>query len=166
MFKKKKSPGQELRERVQSRIEPLDREAILFQSEVFGIAIKEFYSDVHCDAWHDRLYQEYLSDGSPSDRKSWIRIRLGQELIWVDSPPDWGKEEPEWPFWEDKPMVFLHQFGLPENDITRDHATWDVMLYVFGIRIPRTEVHSEGYEMKYQVVARAVGLQTEDEHQQ
>lgn len=159
-FGKKKPKDEEPREAPRKLRPQLDRDAILFQSEVIGIAEAEFHSDAHCAAWNIRLYQDYLGDGSPTNRKAWIRARLQNEFRWVDRPPDWGKEGPEWPFWEDKPMVFLHQFGLPDSPVAREHATWDQMLFVFGIRIPR----DGAYEMKYQIVERPLGLQTEANH--
>lgn len=160
-----KSRSDELREKFRKKTESFDKDAIIFQSKVMKLALEEFHCDVHCQEWQDVLYQDYKKSGSSTDRLTWIRERLAREVLWVDVPPDWGTDEPEWPFHQGRPMVFIRQFALPDNQVTRSSVTWETMLYVFGIRVPSpTETRSDAYRMVYEVVQRPTGLQTAEDH--
>jgi hypothetical protein len=159
------STSEELRGKLRKKTESFDKDAIVFMSKVIKLALEEFHCDATCQEWQDLLYQDYIRAGSPTDRLTWIRDRLAREVLCVDVPPDWGTDEPEWRFHQGRPMVFIRQFALPDNRVTRSAVTRATMLYVFGIRVPSpTATHPEAYRMVYEVVERPTGLQTAEDH--
>ena len=109
------------------------------------------------DSFVDEIYQEYLAAGSPRNKRKWVEERLRREFLWVGQPPKWVESEPDWPFHDGKPMVFISQTALPENDVTRTRLTFDTVIYLFGARIP-VEI-PDGYGVIYKTVEQIPGFE-------
>ena len=116
-----------------------DKEAMLFKAKILSVAEKKFFASCQdnpngAGQFRDKLYQEYVSAGKPCTPVVWLEERLKSEFLYVTEPPKWVEEEPTWPFYKGRPMVFISQTNLPENEVTRESLTWDTVLYFFGIR--------------------------------
>jgi hypothetical protein len=114
----------------------------------------KFASETEYVRYLDTLYSEYVSDGKPKKLKQWIRQRLAPIFISADEPPRWLEDIPNWPWLNGKPMVFLDQMTVPDNEITKSHATANTELYVFGLRVPS----SGGWKMEYRVIEQRCDL--------
>lgn len=129
----------------------MDKDFVVFYSEVIDVAETQFQascSGKEGQAFAQALYQEYLDAGAPKPVTSWLRQRLQGEFVSIFNPPKWVEKEPAWPFLNAKPMVFISQTSLPQNEITERNLTWDTELYVFGARVPA----SRGYSVEYKIV--------------
>lgn len=105
-----------------------------------------------------RLFKEYSDAGKPKDVAGWLRERLTREFKSVNAAPRWIEREPQWPFHEGRPMVFISQASLPRNEITEALLAWGCEVYLFGARIP----DPEGFE-GYRIVYREVTQELEEE---
>lgn len=127
----------------------IDRDRILFHSRMMEVA-EEFHASVEDggESYRDEIYSEYLNAGAPKDVAGWLRDRLSKEFVWVETPPAWIEEEPTWPFYAGRPMVFIAQFTLPDTPVARDRVSSGQTLYLFAIRVPS----EGGFQLKYEVV--------------
>jgi len=80
----KKSRIQELREKIARNHPPLDPESVKFGAALVGVAEHEFKGRVN-GAFKDRLHEEYKAAGSPSQIKPWLRKRLTEEFLSVET---------------------------------------------------------------------------------
>lgn len=95
------------------------------------------------------LYQRYQSEEKAAPPKTWVKSRLRELRLCAGEKPRWVESIlPTWPFLEGNPMVFLHQFHVPANEVTINQVSPDVVLYVFGCR----RRHEAGWTMEYHVV--------------
>ena len=69
-------------------------------------------------------------------------------------PPKWDISEAIWPTIDGKPMLFIGQVDLPETQITREHLTWNVSVYLFWSHIDDTD--------RFKVVEQAHGQSAAD----
>ena len=72
----------------------------------------------------------------------------------VARPPKWHISEAIWPITDGTPMVFIGQVDIPDTQITREHLTWNVSLYLFWARSAGTD--------RFKVVEQAHGQSAED----
>ncbi|WP_017901726.1 hypothetical protein [Pseudomonas asplenii] len=80
------------------------------------------------------LYNEYVEQGAPKNKKKWLTERLENEFLVLDAKPEWVGE-PAWLYHQGKPMVFLHQFCVPESaQHLKEKISLGDTLYVFGSR--------------------------------
>ena len=129
----------------------LDRDLIVFHGKVITVAQDKFMgscSGREGEPFVDGLYKEYVAAGRPATPEDWLGKRLQGEFKCVDQPPRWVEDEPSWPFHGRKPMVFICQTSLPENETTRDSLTWDTEVYLFGSRVPGCGNDSYGIEFR------------------
>ena len=136
--------------------EHIEAEAIRAPRSEFDSQVMEFVEEKargsHDNAFLDRMYRLYQADGEPADVKSWMRKNVTPEFKSVSKRPKW-RHEPQWPIIEGKPAVFLKQFDVPENDVTREYYTWDTTVYVFGYRVP---INESSYETRHVVVDQGI----------
>lgn len=57
------------------------------------------------------LYDEYVEQGAPKNKKKWLAERLENEFLCLKERPVWVGE-PAWLYHQGQPMVFLHQFSV------------------------------------------------------
>ena len=134
----------------------VDREKLNFQSKLFALAKREFRASCHqpeARVFVDSLYQEYQSVGLPRDIEAWLRRRLETAFRFVALPPVWVHDEPEWLFHDDTPMVFVGQLDLPANETTRDHLTWNSVVYIFAARVAL----DKGFRIAFEEVVQERG---------
>lgn len=134
-----------------------DVEQLKFTGIIHTIAEKELDASVSEDAgdlFVKSLYQEYVAEGKPRNQREWIRGRLKKAFVCVTTRPVWVGSLPVWPFFDGKPMTFIAQCEVAENEVSETQVSPGAVLYVFGARkqIP------EGWEMVYQVVEQHHGL--------
>jgi hypothetical protein len=135
----------------------LDKNRLIFGSKMMEVVQKDYLAS--CDSkegqlFVDTIYKEYLEQNSPKNTSSWLRSTLKNYYLHVTSPPIWIEEEPEWPYLNGQPMVFISQTILPNNPTTSDHLTWDVVVYLFGGRIP----HPHGFKVEYKIIEQVVAF--------
>ena len=107
------------------------------------------------DEFIARLLEEYRVAGKLEKRDDWIIRKLESLFISVAGAPDWVQDIPCWPWMSGKPMIFLGQLVMPQNEETKTHSLDDLVLYVFGAKIPTP---SGGWQMKYQVIEQRGSL--------
>lgn len=131
-----------------------NKDALRFRAKILRIAQE------HCNAsaegpdaepFLDQLYREFAAEAlKPDEAEVWIRRRLENQFLSVGDAPEWVEEEPAWPFFDGKPMVFIAQHPLPRNEVTEQNLTWNEVVYIFGARVnlPR------GYRIEYRIVSQ------------
>ena len=130
-----------------------DRERrIDFGAEILKVCTTRYHAAPNDREWLDSLRREMESQ-NPADPIAWLTVRLRDEFRFVESPPRWIAE-PEWPFRDGRPLIFVTQYSIPENATTRDHLTWDETIYVFGCQTAR----NDGIETEYVVISQIAGL--------
>jgi hypothetical protein len=104
-----------------------------FGGKVLGIAEKSHRANVPGKI-SSQWYHDFLESGNRSD-VSWIRDRTKSLFKCVTTPPDWVNE-PEWPWAEDVPLVFVMQYTIPENGVAAEAGIPGMTVYLFSLRIP------------------------------
>ena len=78
------------------------------------------------------LYEEYVAQGAPKNKKKWITERLDSEFLCLKEKPVWVGE-PAWLYHQGQPMVFLHQFSVsPSAQHIKERISLGETVYVFG----------------------------------
>ncbi|MCE9532216.1 MAG: hypothetical protein K8T89_14020 [Planctomycetes bacterium] len=139
-----------------------DVEELKFCGMIASVAEKEVSASINDD--EDRtfrlsIYQQYLAAGNPKNKREWIKQEFKKHFLFVTRPPVWIERTtvPRWPFFQGKPMVFIEQLTVPENDVSRLTVSPDVVLYVFGSRKPVSDVPG-GWESVYRVIEQVRDL--------
>ncbi|MBD3679221.1 MAG: hypothetical protein HUJ27_12595 [Rhodobacteraceae bacterium] len=74
---------------------------------------------------------------------------------WLRRPPRWQtRSSTEWPLSDGKPMTFVGQVSLPENEVTKEHLTWGSTLYLFWC--PETDA--------FKIMEQKTGAQDIEDH--
>lgn len=134
----------------------LDKDRISFGGLLIRLAL-EFGASLEAegaDKFEDELYGEYLAAGKPDSLEAWLREKVKVSFKSMDKPPQWVEDEPSWPFFNNKPMIFISQTELTETSFNQEFLTWDEVIYLFGARKP----FKKGYEMVYTTVSQLKGL--------
>jgi hypothetical protein len=140
----------------------LDIEELQFIGMVSSVAEREMSGSTTDDEgqkFSRALYQLYYEAGKPKNKRDWIKHELKKHFLFVSKPPEWIEHNtvPTWPFFQGRPMVFIEQLSVPDNEISRVAASPDVVLYVFGSRNPVPDVPN-GWESVYRVVEQVRDL--------
>jgi hypothetical protein len=126
-----------------------------FYADVMEVSLSRFQVSIGGEEvypWLERLFAEFRAAGARSSSR-WLQERLALEYKCVSALPNWLEQDSDpWPFYDGRPMVFIGQLPLLENKTTRDHLTWDAMVYVFGAR----KVTEHGYEIVYKEVLQSM----------
>lgn len=137
--------------------EPINPDRVRFKARVMALARSHFGGSCESDdasVFLDEVADEYSAAGSPGDRDPWIKARLSGCFASVQDPPEWV-DEPDWPFFDGQPMVFIAQHRIPKTKVSESTLTWDEVIYIFGCRVP----HSRGYTVEYRIVTQILGMQ-------
>jgi hypothetical protein len=135
----------------------VDKDLIRFYGKVITVAERQFRascSGKEAESFIQMLYTDFKHAGMPKDVEQWLDVRLQKEFLCVAEPPRWVEDEPAWPFYQGKPMVFVSQMTLHKNSVTEQHLTWDAELYLFGARVNL----DRGYRVEYYVVTQIAGI--------
>jgi|SRR5262249_16376374 len=122
-----------------------------FAGTVYQIAEKEFAASFDEDKERmlvKQIYDDYKNSGSPRDTKNWIRSRLQSLFLCVEEKPSWVERRPEWPFMNGKPMIFIQQIAVKENEVSGIGLAVGAILYVFGCRTTM----EYGWKTEYRVI--------------
>lgn len=80
------------------------------------------------------LYDEYVEQGAPKNKKKWLAGRLENEFLCLNEKPEWVGES-AWLYHQGKPMVFLHQFLVsPSAQHIKEKISLGDTIYVFGLK--------------------------------
>jgi hypothetical protein len=134
----------------------LNKDKITFGSMLISTAL-EFggsLEDEGANEFEAELYDEYTANSEPVELQSWLREKVKDYFRYMDKPPRWVEDEPCWPFFMNKPMIFISQIELKNTPFNQDFLTWDEVIYLFGARRP----FKKGYEMVYTTVSQLRGL--------
>jgi hypothetical protein len=131
----------------------LDKDAIRFHAAMMRVALDQYGASVEGggETYRDVVYAAYKAAGAPKDQAAWLKEYFAKEFQSVGDRPRWVEEEPAWPFRDGRPMVFISQTTLPDNEVTRTALVSSDTLYVFGARVP---AHG-GFELAFEVVHQA-----------
>ena len=128
-----------------------DKDKILFNGAVIDIVISNFNAscgDDSSEPFLEKLYDEYQSENSLKNVKAWLKKRLIGEFKYLEAPPEWVEDEPEWQFHNGKPMVFVMQKKISEK--SKDILGWGYVIYVFAAK----EEVDDGWEVITKVVTQ------------
>ena len=139
-----------------------DIEELRFGGMIVSVAENEMSESVNDDKDREFVtgpYQQYLEAGKPKNPCNWIRQELKKHFLYVTKPPAWIERTttPPWPFFQGKPMVFIEQFTVPENDVSRTVAFPGTVVYVFVARKPVDDVPG-GWMMEFRAVEQVPDL--------
>ena len=115
----------------------LDKEYIRFMGKAFSAAMRYGGSleGDGADSFVQDLYSEWKSTSqSLATAESWLNKRLDGVFKSLNEKPEWVEEEPLWPFLDGKPMVFLSQCSMPENELSYKELSPGETVYLFGGR--------------------------------
>jgi len=82
----------------------------------------------------NKMYAFFIKD-DPSDTAHWLKINMENRFLYADEPPKWTKKgERDWLYFEEEPMVFLHQFSLGPKEAKKMKGEFPSgeTIYVFG----------------------------------
>lgn len=94
--------------------------------------------------------------GEVSEKNDWMwakRIPKDRYMSLINRPR-WKMSEAQWPLSDGKPMQFLGQVVLPENEVSREFLTWGKSIYLFS---------DEGMG-RFKITSQDTDLQTAEEH--
>ena len=100
-----------------------------------------------------KLYESYIADGRPSEQTAWAKRKLQEAFSFADQPPIWVEKEPDWPFINGTPMMFLSQYAIPDNERTAKLSARGYTIYVFSSRQPHPDFPGK-FEIIYKVVSQ------------
>lgn len=103
------------------------------------------------DAFASGLYEEWVLTGDPLERcPAWLRTRLQGCFQSLNEPPSWVEAEPDWPFHNGLPMVFISQTTMGSHEPSASRLSPGETVYLFGARSPE----ARGFRMVYKVVSQ------------
>jgi hypothetical protein len=70
--------------------------------------------------------------------------------------PRWKATEAQWPTWSGKPMIFIGQTALRENEVTKNYLTWDQTVFLFW--------ESTGKGSVFKITTQDLNSQSAEEH--
>lgn len=135
-----------------------DKGRLLFGADALDVADRHYaasFGGAEGTAFVDELYREYQSQGgtgASKDARTWLKARLESSFACVTARPKW-LDEPEWPYFKGRPMVFVGQLTIPESSVTREVAAPGDEVYIFTARD-----HEEGarnWEIVYTTVSQS-----------
>lgn len=115
----------------------LDKDRIRFKGKAISAAIKcgGSLDSEGASELFESLYSEWKASGvTLAASEAWLSERLRGVFKSLREPPVWIEDEPSWPFLDGKPMVFLNQCSIPENDLTSSELSPGETVYLFGGR--------------------------------
>ena len=135
----------------------LDKDTREFRRKMFDVVEKVY--NANCDTEEAEefviyVFEHYKLSGLPKKINEWLKDFLKDWYQYVDKPPVWVEEEPNWPYSNGKPMIFIKQFTIPKTPITEEKLTWDNTIYVFGERIP----YKSSYKVEYKIIEQIGGI--------
>jgi len=107
------------------------------------------------DGFIEKMYENLIKD-APFDVNQWLKINMENRFLYAVEPPKWTKRgEKDWPYFEDEPMIFLHQFSLDVDAVKKMHRGVDIpvgrTIYVFG---KKKKVDEDGWIAVYMMVGQ------------
>ena len=131
----------------------IDREKIRFKGKVISAALllNASANDSEARSFVEQLYEEWRAARVPLEECSnWLMAKLARAFVSYRDKPEWVENEPSWPFFDGKPMIFLSQTRMDNDSISRDALSPGETVYVFAAR----QIASGGFRMVYRVVSQ------------
>lgn len=117
------------------------------------------------EAFARNLYDAYVEQGAPKNKKKWLSDRLENEFLCLNERPKWIGE-PSWLYHQEKPMVFLNQFSVA---VSAQHLKEKISLgdtiFVFGSRHSLDDETGTGWTVVYRTVAQDFEGNTIEEYE-
>lgn len=105
------------------------------------------------DPFIEKTYDDFLKSDATDVRK-WLESYLIDKFLYANNPPVWIGEQ-SWPYIDDEPMIFLHQFKLEKTENENTQFRNDLMYYFFGYNKKNTDKSGEvSFESIYKTVAQ------------
>lgn len=104
-----------------------------FGARAISLGKKEFCATVKGHL-SDALYKEYCNGGNDEPVEQWLRPRFKQLFQFLVAPPQWIQDNPNWPYENGKPMVFVNQHAVA-TDVLTPILGVDFVVYTFGARV-------------------------------
>ena len=80
-----------------------------------------------------------------------------KDFRYIWRKPRWKPSEASWPCTNSKPMLFVGQVLVRENDVTRQYFTWDTVIFLFVDEI-------DVGVMRFSIFTQDIGIQTAEDH--
>jgi len=107
-----------------------------------------------------RLYDEYVEQGAPKNKKKWLAERLENEFLCLKESPVWVGDA-AWLYHQGQPMVFLHQFSvLLSAQHMKEKISLGDTVYVFGAKHRLKRPAEDTWTDIYRTVVRTSEGQT------
>jgi hypothetical protein len=130
-----------------------DKQEMIFGSKVLSVVMKKLNASVQgeeCEKFIEELYSKFKTAGSPKDIEQWIFDNIKDQFQFIDTPPNWVEDEPNWPFMNAKPMIFIGQHDIRAGKVADNQLDSGITLYLFGARIP----YKDGFKLEYVTVSQ------------
>ncbi|WPN57929.1 hypothetical protein [Pseudomonas sp. P9_31] len=106
------------------------------------------------------LYDEYVKQGAPKNKKKWLSERLENEFLYLKEKPVWVGE-PTWLYHQGRPMVFLHQFLIsPSAQHIKEKISLGDTIYVFGSKHILKRSPEDSWTVIYRTAVQALEGET------
>lgn len=132
----------------------LDKARIRFHSKLMSAAqqLGGSASGDESQPFVDSLYCDWLDESLPlSSVVQWLDAKLQNVFESLDSPPEWIEEEPDWPFIDGVPMVFVSQTSFLGTPLANARLSVGETIYLFAGR----RCFDDGrVRMEYRVVSQ------------
>jgi hypothetical protein len=95
----------------------------------------EYQVDINYPEYFDDLLAQYNGPHNQEDIANWLRAQIPDLFRVVGDRPHWI-QEPDWPFHDGEPMIFLGQVDVNVNDQPPEERIYhdDTSLYLFKAR--------------------------------
>ena len=90
------------------------------------------------------------------EAEAWLDQRLSDTFLFLNDPPVWVQDEPLWPFFEGKPMVFLSQTEMDNSRVSESALSPGETVYLFAAR----QKYKTGFKMHFEVVSQFAALKS------
>src|SRR5262245_10499096 len=98
------------------------------------------------ERFREEVYAEWRATGKPLEQaERWLDERLDGLFLSLREPPVWVEDEPSWPFFDGKPMVFLSQTTMHQSPLTKTALSPGETVYLFAAR----EKYKTGFKMRF-----------------
>jgi len=129
-----------------------DTEFIRFKGKLIVAAMKHNGSiEREAADFVQQIYSEWRASGNElGECERWLENRLKNVFLSLGDQPKWVEEEPNWPFYLGKPMIFISQVTMDMSNLSKEHLSPGETVYLFAAREP----YMKGFNMVYRTVSQ------------
>jgi hypothetical protein len=121
------------------------------------ITLRRFHS------FQDKIYDEWQSQAiAPEKTNAWLAQRLLNQFVSLSDPPLWIYCEPQWPFVQGRPLIFLFQCTFPKDGpLVEELVPGETVYFFAGLKYNAEKKVHTSYMKKFQYPDRCSMIDTE-----